>query len=323
MEYRKLGNSELNVSVVSFGCWQMGGGWGEVEERDFQQAVDAAIESGINLFDTAEGYGSGASEEILGRCLKAKRDKVLVATKIFTGKYKLEDVEPHLDRSLARLQMEYVDLYQYHWPRQAFDQAAADDAMNTMLRLKEKGKIRAFGVSNFFADQMEMCLKVTPQLASDQPPYSILWREIEESVLPFCRKNNVAVLAYSPLAQGILTGKYNLENRPTGKTRLSNIFFKDENYERALEVVDVMRPIAEKHGKTMAQVAVNWLLAQPGMTSAICGAKSAKQAIDNAGAAGWQLAPDEIDAIGKAGMEFYEGLSGAASMWNFRPDPKG
>jgi len=323
MEYRKLGAGGLDVSVVSFGCWQMAGGFGETQEADFIGAVDAAIDAGINLFDTAEVYGRGLSEEVLGRALAGKRNKVLIATKIFTGDYNAELVEERLDASLKRLQTDHVDLYQYHWPRQNFDRAAAETAMASMLRMMDKGKIRAIGVSNFFAAQMADCLAVSDKLSSDQPPYSILWREVEAEVLPFCREHNIAVLAYSPLAQGLLSGKYDLENRPAGKMRQSAVFFREGIYDKALEVVDVMRPIAEAHGKTMAQVAVNWLICQPGVTSAICGTKRADQAIDSAGASGWSLTDDEVKTIGDAGLQFWGQVSGYPAIWERRPDPAG
>jgi aryl-alcohol dehydrogenase-like predicted oxidoreductase len=197
--------------------------------------------------------------------------------------------------------------------------------MGAMLQMVDKGKIRAIGVSNFFPDQLQMCLQASDQLASDQPPYSILWREIDANdagVLPFCREHNVAVLAYSPLAQGLLTGKYTLENRPTGRAREKNVFMQEGVYEQALKVVDVLRPIADGHGKSVAQVAINWLISQPGMTSAIVGAKRARQATDNAGAADWSLNPDEITRIDEAGRAFWKQIKDHEAIWFNRPDAK-
>lgn len=320
MNYRKLGNSDLTISVVSFGCWQMAGGFAPAQEQDFIDSVNAALDAGINLFDTAEAYGAGLSEQILGRALKNRRGEALIATKIFTANYDLATVEQHLDKSLANLQTDYVDLYQYHWPRAGFDQQDAEDAMSSMLKMVEKGKVRAFGVSNFLPDQMQACLEVTDRLVSNQPPYSLLWREVEAEILPFCREHGIGTLAYSPLAQGLLTGKYDLSNRPVGKARSGDVMFKEGYYEKALRVVDVIRPIAEAHGKSIAQVAVNWLISQPGVTTAICGATRPQQATDNAAATGWTLTAHEVETLSRAGLEFWESVSGFGSMWERRAD---
>lgn len=291
MEYRRLGRSDLQLSVISLGCWPFSGGeWGEVSDDESIATVHWCLDNGINFFDSAEAYGRGRSEEVLGRALKGRRDKAIIATKV-SYEFSKEAAAKAAEASLKRLQTDYIDLYQVHTPNIRVPLA---ETMEAMLKLQQAGKVRVIGVSNFDPPQMQEALK-TARFDSLQPPYSLVWRHIEDEILPFCMQNEIGVIAYSPLAQGLLTGKFTKDSKiPEGDVRSRGVLFKGEPFQRSLEVVDALKKIAGAHGKTTGQAALNWLIAQPGVTSAIVGAKRPAQAEENAGAAGWRLTDDEI-----------------------------
>lgn len=296
MEYRRLGRSDLEVSVISLGCWPFSGGeWGDVSDDESIATVHWCLDNGINLLDTAEAYGRGSSEEVVGRALKGRRDKAIIATKV-SHDYTAEGVQKAAEGSLRRLQTDYIDLYQIHGPS---PKVPFSETMEAMVKLQQQGKIRWIGVSNFDVPQMREALQAA-RFDSLQPPYSLLWRHIEDEILPFCIENEIGVIAYSPLVQGLLTGKFTKESSiPESDVRSRCVLFKGEAFERSLEVVDALRKIANRHGKTIGQAALNWLIAQPGMTSAIVGAKRPAQMQENAGAAGWRLTDEEIERLRK------------------------
>ncbi|HPK74376.1 MAG TPA: aldo/keto reductase [Candidatus Latescibacteria bacterium] len=319
MELRQLGKSDLKVTPVVFGAWAIGGWfWGGTDDAEAVTAIRAAVDAGINTIDTAPMYGFGHSEEVVGKALKGIRDKVIVATKCglrwnrtdgdfhFVAQdeqnrshqiYKVlkpDSIIEECDLSLKRLNVDVIDLYQCHWPDTTTPIA---DTMGALMKLKEQGKIRAIGVSNFTPAMMRECLNTAP-LASDQPKYSLLAREIEADVLPFCRENNIGVIVYSPLAQGLLTGKVTMDRQfAPGDLRVNTPWFQPQNRQRVLDALGRIRPIADAHRATLGQVAINWVINTPGVTSAIVGARNAAQVRENVHAAEFRLSEEEQSFI--------------------------
>lgn len=297
MIYRKLGASGIDVSAVGFGAWAIGGWmWGGADEQQAIEAIHAAIDHGVNLIDTAPMYGYGRSEEIVGRAIRDRREKVVLATKCgliwdreegeFHFHADLHGITPHpsekkvfkclrpesirqeLDRSLTRLKTTHIDLYQTHWQDSTTPIA---DTMAMLLKLKEQGKIRAIGVSNASLEQ----LKAYGPIDSDQENFSMLDREIERNgILAHCRQQNTAVLPYSPLANGLLTGKMRPDRQfAAGDLRKANRRFSPENIPRINAALEQLRPIAQRHQASIAQLVIAWTCAQPGITCVLCGAR--------------------------------------------------
>lgn len=312
MQKRKLGGSDLELTTVGLGTWAMGGGdwrmgWGPQEEADSIATILAAVDAGINWIDTAAVYGFGTSEEVVGKGLAqlGDRERPLVATKC--GRKKAKDSDAILgdltrDRiiaecedSLKRLGIEVIDLYQLHWPVESIDEVA--EGWQTLAELKQAGKIRWGGVSNFNPEQLGRCQEDHPVI-SLQPPYSLFNRGIEDEILPWCIEHNTGVLAYSPMAKGMLTGKVTREwinNLPESDHRKSkDNLFQGERLDAALARVDSLRDIAEDVGCSLANLAVAWVAHQPGVTSAIVGGRKPEQVTETAQA--MDVALDESTA---------------------------
>jgi methylglyoxal reductase len=311
MEYRPLGASGIEASVVGLGAWAIGGWmWGGTDERRSVEAILASLDAGINFVDTAPAYGMGLSETIVGKAIAGRRDKVFIATKCgivwhtdkgtpfidqngktmhrYLGP---ESIRYEVEQSLKRLNIDYIDLYQTHWQDET---TPIEETMTTLLDLKREGKIRAIGVSNATVEQIEAYRRVGP-LDSGQEKYSMLDRGIESGYLPYALKNNIAVLAYSPLALGLLTGKVGPEREfPADDLRHSNPRFSVETRKQVLAMLDKMRPIAEKHRLTLAQLVIVWTIAQPGLTHALVGARNPQQARENAAAGSVGLSAEEL-----------------------------
>lgn len=309
LEYRKLGTSDLNISTVGYGCWAMGHAfWGEdVVDEESVAAVKLAFSLGINFYDTAQAYGCGHSERVLAQGIAdLPRDQVIIATKTglqwdadenITRNSSPEYIASSLDDSLDRLRTDYIDLFQVHWPD---PDVPIKDTAAGMKACLDSGKIKAAGVSNYSVEQMTEFMEVCP-LHSLQPPYSMLTRAIEAEILPFCREHNIGVLAYSPMARGLLTGKYD-ENAtfPESDARSNSPMFKGERLAKNVAAVRELAAMAETEGRTAAQLALAWVLAQPGLTCALAGAKRPDQIAETAAASGWTLTPEQlaqIDAI--------------------------
>ncbi len=284
MEYRRLGNSDLNVSIMALGCWPFGGGayWGDQPEQDSIDTVHAALAEGINFFDTAEGYENGESERVLGKALVGRRDKAIVATKVSGKNLRPEDVATACERSLRNLQMDYVDLYQIHWPNHDVPLA---DTVGALKRLKEQGKIRAIAVSNFAVRDLTDMLSLG-ECVSDQLPFSLLWRVIEREVQPLCLTKDVGIICYSPLAQGLLTGRYaNADEVPEGLAQsrwYSSSRPQAQHGEPGAEkeVFDALKALsgmAAELNLSMATMALAWVKAQPGVTSFLVGARKPQE----------------------------------------------
>jgi aryl-alcohol dehydrogenase-like predicted oxidoreductase len=316
---RLLGNSGIAITPIVFGTWQAGkSGWVGIEEADIIEAMRAAYDAGITTFDTAEVYGNGYSEELVAQALHDVRDRVVYATKVFANHLAYQQVIDACENSLQRLQTDYIDLYQIHWPSGSFNSPVVpiEETMRALNELKQQGKIRAIGVSNFSKGQLAEAAQYG-QIDSLQPPYSLFWRQVEQDIMPYCVENSIAMLAYSSLAQGLLTGKFKAGHKfEDGDIRARNKLFQGEHFQRALAAVENLRPIAERHHCTVAQLALAWLIAQP-QTSAIVGARNADQAIQNAAAAEVTLMPDELAEIDAISRTVTNHLDSNPVMWNF------
>lgn len=315
MEFKRLGKSNLSVPAVIFGAWAIGGWlWGKSDDQESIKAIQKSIELGCTCIDTAPIYGFGHSEEVVGRAIKGKRDQVLIATKcglrwdcgdgefFFETKdnsgnnvkihrnLKKDSLFKECDASLKRLGTDVIDLYQCHWPDST---TPLDETMEALLSLKEQGKVRAIGVSNFTVEMMRACLR-SGELASDQPKYSLLFRDIEKDILPFCRKNDVGLIVYGPIGQGLLTGKVTLDRKfAKDDFRKGQPWFQPKNLKRILDRLKKIEPIAKAYGRTLAQLVINWVISEPGITGAIVGARTQEQVVENVGAVGFKLDENE------------------------------
>lgn len=320
MEYRQLGESELKVSAITFGAWAIGGWmWGGTEHTDAVKAIHASVDEGVTSIDTAPVYGQGLSEKLIGDALKGlDRTKVQVLTKFgmrwdlalgtlafkskdndgkdidiykYSGK---ESIILECENSLKRMGMDYIDLYQIHWPDVT---TPIDETFEAVLRLKEQGKIREAGVSNYNVAQMKEAEK-TIRLASNQVPFSMVEREIEKELVPYCIEHKKGILAYSPLQRGILSGKVKPGHQfGEGDHRPNTKFYQPENLNRINAFLDQIRPMAESKSVSLAQLVIRWTIDRPGITVALVGARNAEQAIQNARAINVKLSAEEIKFI--------------------------
>lgn len=304
MEYRKLGTSELNVSAVGLGTWAMGDDFfGKVDDADSIAAIQAGLDSGINLVDTAPAYGAGHAEEVVGKALKNRRDGVVVATKCgiirkdgeFIRDLRPESLRREIDESLRRLQVDVIDLYQIHWPDK---NTPLDDTVEELIKIRDSGKFRYLGVSNFPPKLMDRVREMTG-LISTQPQYSMLDRRIESDVLPYAAKHDLGVLSYGTLAGGVLTGKYReIPDFPEGDNRANFYdFFSEPLWTKIQPIVEKLRTVAAVHDVPPSAVAINWTIQQKGITTALVGAKRPDQAQANAAAGDWTLPAETVTEI--------------------------
>jgi len=317
MQQRQLGRTDIQVSAIIMGTWQAGKSmWTDIDDNATQKAMRAALDAGITTFDTAEVYGNGHSERIVARALSDVRDRVVLATKVFPNHFKHQQVISACHRSLKNLNTDYIDLYQIHWPPGSFGQPTVpmEEVMGDMVKLKEQGKIRAIGVSNFDARQMAEAADYGP-IESLQPPYSLFWRVHGKEGAAYCRENDMTVLAYSPMAQGLLTGKFGPDHTfAKGDHRAGHRLFKPEHYERVQAALAQLRPIAEKNNLTLGQLALAWVIAQPGCC-AIAGARNAGQASQNAAAGDVTLSQEDLDAMDRIGRTVTNHLDDNPVQW--------
>jgi len=323
VKYASLGRTNIEVSAICMGCWGLVGGdyWGEQQDSDSIAAIHAALEAGVNFFDTAEAYGNGFSEELLGRALKGRRGKVVIASKVSADHLGPADVRSACEGSLRRLGTDYLDLYQVHWPSRTVPLA---DSMGALEELRQQGKVRAVGVSNFGPRDMDD-LAAAGRAESNQLPYSLLWRAIEFEIVPRCMELEVSILSYSSLMQGLLAGKFaKVEDVPAPRARTRH--FDAATHEQArhgeagcetetFAAIGRIREIAEECGQSMADVSIAWLLAQPGMTSVIAGMRTPEQVRRNARAAESELSPDILDELTASTEEVKQVLGSNADMW--------
>ena len=332
MEYRQLGTTEIKASVITFGAWAIGGWmWGGADRKEAITAIKAAYDNGITSIDTAPAYGQGLSEEIVAEAVKdIPRDRLQILTKFglrwdvqegefyFKSRdndgrdfdmYKLasrESVMKECEDCLRRLQTDYIDLFQIHWHDSTTPIA---ETMEALLRLQEQGKIRAAGVCNYSSALMQEAEQVI-NLAADQVPYSMVMRDIEKELVPYCIEHKKAIIAYSPLQRGLLTGKIKPGHGfAEGDSRDGNRFYTTENITRVNNLLDSLRSLAADKKATLAQLVLRWTIDQPGITIALAGARNAEQAIQNARAADVLLTKEDIAFINEKvqGLELVTG----------------
>lgn len=313
MEKRRLGTTSIEVPAISLGCWPMGGDyWGGADDDESLRTIDKALALGINCLDTAPAYGRGHSEEIVGRGVAGRRQEVILSTKASGAGHSREDLRTKLEGSLKRLQTDYVDIYYIHWPSR---NEPLGPTMEALEEMRGEGLIRAIGVSNFDVRMLEMASKYgTVDVL--QPPYNLIWRFIEEDVLPYCREHSIGIMTYSSLAQGLLTGTIRLNTAYRGgDMRPRSVLWKSENLGKCLYTVERLRPIAKELGVTLAQLALRWLVDQPGVTTALVGARTAEEISENAGAVGWALAEEVATEVQDISNELYRSFPYYYDMW--------
>ena len=317
MRYHYLGNSGLKISPIIMGTFQAGKEkWVGIDDSQTCQAIRAAFDVGVTTFDSAEAYGKGHSERILGAALSDVRDQVILATKVSPNRLGYDQVLNACHGSLNRLQTDYIDLYQIHWPSGSFGGRVVpiEETMAAMVKLKEQGKIRAIGVSNFSQTQVEEASRFGP-VDSLQPPYSLFWRHVEKDAMSFCIDHNISILAYSPMAQGLLTGKFGPNHEfQKGDHRSKNKLFQPDNYKRVQQALDELRPIADELGIKLGQLALAWVISHPGVC-AIAGARNADQATVNAQAAEISLSASTLIQMDEIGRQVTEHLKQDPVMW--------
>lgn len=313
MQTRKMGNTDVELTVIGFGAWAIGGGkwqfgWGPQDDKESIAAIQKGLDLGINWIDTAAAYGLGRSERVVGEAVKGRRDEVFIATKcslvwddkqsgMISSRLKAGSVRKEAEDSLKRLGVDVIDLYQVHWPRPDAD---IEEGWSEIAKLVKEGKVRYAGVSNFSVSQMKRCQAIHP-IASLQPPYSMLERGVEEELLEYCHKNGIGVVAYSPMASGLLTGKFTRERiaaLPDDDWRRERgRHFQDPELGLNLNLVERLTTIANRNNRSVGQLAVAWVLRRPEVTSAIVGARNPQQIAEIAPAADWRLNDDELIQI--------------------------
>ena len=319
MKQVKLGQTDISLSAIVMGTWQAGKKmWTGINDAETTKAMRTAFEAGITSFDTAPAYGDGHSERIVGKALKDVRDRVVLATKVFPHHLAADKLEAACHQSLRDLDADVIDLYQIHWPAGSFGspKTPIGESMDALNRLKADGKIRAIGVSNFSRAQMEEAARYG-EIESLQPPYSLFWRAAENDGIAFCRETGRTVLAYSPMAQGILTGKFGPDPQfEKGDHRSANRLFSPEVYPKVQAALDRLRPIAERHDLTLGQLALAWVIAQPNSV-AIAGARNPEQAAQNAAAGSVALPTETVEEMDAIGREVAEALDDNPVMWQW------
>lgn len=323
MQTRQLGTTDLHLTTIGLGTWAIGGGdwaygWGPQDDADSIAAIQRALDLGINWIDTAAAYGLGHAEEIVGRAIKGRRDKIIIATKCglvwdegstnVYGRLKAASVRKEAEASLRRLKVEVIDLYQIHWPNPKND---IEEAWGVIADLVKEGKVRYGGVSNFNVAQIKRVQAIHP-VASLQPPYSMIERGVEKELLPYCAQHNIGVIGYSPLQTGILTDRFTRERvsqLAENDWRKTDKHFLEPELSANLNLVEGLRRIAQRHGRTIAQLAIAWVLRRPEVTAAIVGARRPAQIEETAAAADWRLSQEDIAGIEKLLVEWKRSLT--------------
>lgn len=324
MEYRKIGKTDMEASVVSLGGWAIATDktWGRQEEADSIATIHTALDLGINYFDTAEGYGYGMSEVILGKALAGLRQQVLIITKIevdleYTPR---DEVIRRCEASLRRLKTDYIDIYRIHWPSRI---TPLDDTVAAIERLIQQGKVRHLGLANFGARDIDDLLALA-YASSNEFAYNLLFRAIEYEVLPACLEHNISVIAYSPLAQGLLAGKFSsadevpesrARTRHFSRARPQTVHGQPGHEAAVFRTIERLRNICRELNQPMAAVALAWLLHRPGVTSVLAGARHPDQVWENARAAGLKLTPDVVASLSEATEELKQAMGSNPDMW--------
>jgi len=319
MKYEKLGNTELEISSISLGTWAFGNSkrWdNDLDEKKVKEILHRAVDLGINTIDTAIIYGT--CEEIVGRALKGlDRDKLIVVSKCGSDPDKIED---YIDISLKRMDLDYLDMYLVHMPSHTFE---VEDTIAAMEKIKNKGKTRYIGVSNYNVEQLKRALSVT-EIAINQSPYNILWRELEhKKILDFCIKNNIGIMTYSSLGQGFLAGQYRKrEDLPQSKDDVRNLncLLIEENFDRGMEVIELLDKMAEKYNCSLADIALNWVTNQKGITTALVGAEKMSHLEDSVKASDIEINKEDLGLLGEKGFEISKIYDYSCTMFGMKYD---
>jgi len=315
MEYRKFGQTGVDISAIGFGCWEIGGGYGSIEEADFIKAINRALEIGINSFDTAEAYGFGASEKSLAKALGSRRKDAVITTKYGVGypdapNYRdstRKRVMESIEKSLKALNTDYVDVYLIHWPDR---NVPFEEPMRALDDLVKQGKVRAVGLSNFKLNEIEACMK-SRRVDVVQYCWNMFDRRMQKEIFPYCRENKIGVMAYGSLAYGMLTGTLSEEKTfekndwrskrgQLGNINLFQHLFGPDHFLKNLRAVEELKGVAKRYNKTLPQLALNWTLSNPVISTALVGCRNPGEVDDNAGSLGWEISDTdmkEIDAI--------------------------
>ncbi|HKB68687.1 MAG TPA: aldo/keto reductase [Pyrinomonadaceae bacterium] len=310
MQTRQLGKTDLLITTLGFGSWAVGGGgwqfgWGSQDDRDSMAAINRALDRGINWIDTAAVYGLGHSEEIVAKALRGRSERPYIFTKCsmvwdeagnISHSLRRDSIRREVEDSLRRLQVEVIDLYQIHWPDPDID---IEEGWNTLAELKREGKVRYIGVSNFNVEQLQRAMDIE-RVDSLQPPYSLIHPDVEDEILPFCEKNGIGVIAYSPMMSGLLSGRMTRErvnSFPEDDWRRSNPEFQEPRLYRNLWLAELLKNIGRHHGLSAGEVAIAWTLRLSAVTGAIVGGRSPEQVDGIVGAADFRLSKDEIDGV--------------------------
>jgi len=326
MIYRAINGTNMKVSAIGLGTWAIGGGpwWGITDDAESIRTIHAAIDAGVNLVDTAPVYGFGKSEEVVGKAIKGYRDKVVISTKCglwwnnvrgsfffeLDGKRVNRSLRPdtlrvEVEQSLKRLGVDCIDIYHTHWQAMPPEKTPIVETMECLLKLKTEGKIRSIAVSNADCAQMDE-YRQAGAINANQPHYSMLDRTIETRLVPYCLKHNINLLVYSPLEQGLLTGKIGMDKKFAGSEYRNSIaWFRPENRRRVLDMLSGWKQLVQKYNCTTAQLVLAWTISQPGITSALCGARHPEQIRETAKAGGliladvdWRRLRKDVEALG-------------------------
>lgn len=322
MQYRKLGGTDMEVSVICQGCWSIVGGftWGEQDRADSIAALRAAVDAGINFFDTAEGYGDGESEQLIAEALGDARGDVFLASKVSRGNLHPDELRRCCEQSLKRLRTDVIDLYQLHWPNPDIPLA---ETLGAMQRLRDEGKIRAIGVSNFGAAYLRDATELA-RVQSNQVAYNLLWRAMEHEIQPLCADKGISILCYSPICQGLLTGKFRSADEVPEDRARTRLFSKDRPHSRhnepgceaeTFEAIGRIGEIARSLGEPMGNVSLAWLLTRPAVASVIAGGRNAEQVRQNARAGDLKLSEPTVADLTEATETVREKIGANADMW--------
>lgn len=297
MKYQPLGKTDVMISAVTHGCMELGGGkWFTAEKEHNIALLRTAFDHGITTFDTAEGYGAGRSEEIVGEALKGMRDRCVICTKVLPEHLRAQDVRISCEGSLRRLGTDYIDLLYIHWPN---SDIPLEETLGEMDRLREEGKIRAIGVSNFNLPLMQKALSIT-RIDALQPEFNLLERKIQMTgVLRFCSRNEISVLSYNSIAKGILSGAFHFYGARLDESDFRNQkpLFSPENMEIERPLLELLAKLAAQYNVSISRISIAWVLAQKGISSAIVGTQNEKHFLDNLGAVDVELSAEDLEAL--------------------------
>jgi len=324
MQMRRCGKSNISVSAIGVGCWSFGGRegdyWGPQDQEQVEAVVHSALDHGINFFDTAEQYNDGRSEQALGQALTGLRDRAVVATKVSPDNTRPQTLRQHCETSLRRLRTDYLDIYYVHYP---ITGDWAQDAFATLVDLQSEGKIRSIAVSNHGVEQMRDVLATSAQINLNQLHYNLLSRAIEVEIVPMCLRENIGVVAYTPLLQGLLTGKYQtIEEIPAPRRRTRHFRSRDEARhgeqgaeQEVFEALAELRTLAQETSISMTHLALAWVMAKPGVSSVLVGVRSPEQMAENAAAAEVDMTPELVRRLDELSQPVFDALGANADYW--------